>query len=204
MQENSRKRLYDVYKAIIHLRKSHEAFTGDDFTYSLNQAVKILKLNDPNMNAVVLANFDVENKDKQLAFQHQGWWYEYFSGDSINVTGNYNFTLGPGEYRVYTDQKLDIPNVLNTTDIIELAETDWNIKLYPNPAIDIVHVQLSDITLNEKLVISLMDANGKLVIQKEMDPNNELSIPLHNLSKGHYQFIVQQGHKIDHKGFLKN
>jgi len=29
-------------------------------------------------------------------------------------------------------------------------------------------------------------------------------MPLHHLSKGHYQFIVQQGHKIDHKGFLKN
>jgi len=34
--ENSRKRLYDVYKASIELRKSHPVFTGDDFTYSLN------------------------------------------------------------------------------------------------------------------------------------------------------------------------
>ena len=44
--ENSRKRLYDVYKASIELRKSHPVFTGDDFTYSLNGAVKSLKLND--------------------------------------------------------------------------------------------------------------------------------------------------------------
>ena len=156
------------------------------------------------MNAVVLANFDVDDKDKQLAFQHQGWWYEYFSGDSINVTGNYNFTLGPGEYRVYTDQKLDVPNVLNTTNIKELEETNWNLNMYPNPASDLIHVQLTGITLNEKLLISIMDANGKLVIQKEMDSNNEISIPLNRLSKGNYQLIVQQGNKIDHKAFVKH
>ena len=23
-------------------------------------------------------NFDVEDKDKQMAFQHQGWWYNIF------------------------------------------------------------------------------------------------------------------------------
>ena len=204
MQENSRKRLYDVYKAIIHLRKSHDAFTGDDFTYSLNQAVKILKLNDPNMNAVVLANFDVEDKDKQMAFQHQGWWYEYFSGDSINVTGNYNFTLGPGEYRVYTDQKLDIPNVLNTTNIIELVDTDWNLKLYPNPATDLLHIQLTGVALNNKLLISIMNVNGKLVIQKEVDSSKEISIPINRLNKGNYQLIIQQGNKLDHQAFLKH
>ena len=204
MQENSRKRLYDVYKAIIHLRKNNDAFTGDDFTYSLNQAIKILKLNDANMNAVVVANFDVEDKDKQMAFQHQGWWYEYFSGDSINVNGNYNFTLGPGEYRVYTDQKLDIPSVLNTTNIIELTETDWNIKMYPNPVTDLLHVQLTGIALNNKLLISIMNVNGKLVFQKEVDSSKEISIPLNRLSKGNYQLIIQQGNKLDHQAFLKH
>ena len=204
MQENSRKRLYDVYKAIINLRKNYDVFTGDDFTYSLNQAVKTLKLNDPNMNAVVLANFDVEDKDKQLAFQRQGWWYEYFSGDSINVTGNYNFTLGPGEYRVYTDQKLDVPNVLNTTNIIELVEADWNLKLYPNPATDLIHIKLTDITLNSKLLISIMDINGKLIFQKEMNSSNEISLPVNQLRKGNYQLIVQQHNKLDYKAFLKH
>ena len=53
-----------------------------------------------------------KTKTNNWLFNIQGWWYEYFSGDSINVTGNYNFTLEPGEYRVYTDQKLNIPIVL--------------------------------------------------------------------------------------------
>ena len=156
------------------------------------------------MNAVVLANFDVEDKDKQMAFQHQGWWYEYFSGDSINVTGNYNFTLGPGEYRVYTDQKLDIPNVLNTTNIIELVEANWNLKLYPNPATDLLHIQLTGVALNNKLQISIMNVNGKLVIQKEVDSSKEISIPINRLNKGNYQLIIQQGNKLDHQAFLKH
>ena len=64
--ENSRKRLYDVYKASIELRKSHPVFTGDDFTYSLNGAVKSLKLNDPSMNAVVIVNNDGTPKGTRI------------------------------------------------------------------------------------------------------------------------------------------
>ena len=144
LQENSRKRLFDVYKAIINLRKNHDVFTGDDFTYSLNQAVKTLKLNDPNMNAVVLANFDVNEKDKQFTFQNNGWWYEYFSGDSINVTSNYNFSLGPGEYRLYTDTKLSLPNILNTLSTNDYEIANWEVEIYPNPSSNILNVNVKD------------------------------------------------------------
>ena len=94
--------------------------------------------------------------------------------------------------------------MLNTTNIIELVDTDWNLKLYPNPATDLIHVQLTGITLNNKLLISIMDAKGKLVFQKEIDSSYEISIPLNRLTKGNYQLIIQQNNKIDHKSFLKH
>ena len=79
-----------------------------------------------------------------------------------------------------------------------------NIKMYPNPVTDLLHVQLTGIALNNKLLISIMNVNGKLIFQKEVDSSKEISIPLNRLSKGNYQLIIQQGNKLDHQAFLKH
>ena len=76
--------------------------------------------------------------------------------------------------------------------------------MYPNPATDLLHVQLTGIALNNELLISIMDVNGKLVFQKEMDSSKQISIPLNRISKGNYQLIIQQGNQLDHQAFLKH
>ena len=69
-----------------------------------------------------------------------------------------------------------------------------NLKLYPNPATDLLHVQLTGVAINNKLLISIMNVNGKLVFQKE-NSSKEISIPLDRLNKN-YQLIIQQGNKL--------
>ena len=51
---------------------------------------------------------------------------------------------------------------------------------------------------------AIMNVNGKLVFQKEVDSSKEISIPINPLSKGSYQLIIQQGNKLDHQAFLKH
>ena len=201
LQENSRKRLFDVYKAIINLRKNHDVFTGDDFTYSLNQAVKTLKLNDSSMNAVVLANFDVNEKDKQFTFQHNGWWYEYFSGDSINVAGNYNFTLGPGEYRLYTDTKLSLPNILNTLSTNDYEIANWEVEIYPNPSSNILNVNVKDFE-NQEIKYTIINYSGK-IIKQENKFMKEMTLNIEDLKQGNYYLILEQNNKIISKEFIK-
>ena len=59
--ENSRKD-YTMSTKPLYISEKVMRHLQDSFAYSLNQAVKTLKLNNPNMNAVVLANFDVDEK----------------------------------------------------------------------------------------------------------------------------------------------
>ena len=200
LQENSRKRLFDVYKATIELRKNYSTFTGNNFTYSLNQSVKTLTLNDPNMNAIVLANIDVQNQNKTQPFQHNGWWYEYFSGDSILVSGNYNFNLEAGEYRIYTDQRLDIPNILNTTSIKEITEAKWEITTYPNPVKDFVNVKINGCA-KAPIKVTIVDINGKIIDRQTKSNNFKLN--LNNLLRGTYYIILEQGHQITSKKIIK-
>ena len=200
--ENSRKRLYDVYKASIELRKSYPVFTGDDFTYSLNGAVKFLKLNDPNMNAVVIVNIDVNPQDKTLDFQHNGWWYEYFSGDSIEINGSSVISLDPGEYRVYTDLKLDQPVIQNTLNIEEYQLTEWETNLFPNPVNDFLQIEVKDCK-QQAIKFSIINQQGKVMMQEIKSHSELYSFDLKNLKSGNYFIIIEQEMKIKLLKFLK-
>ncbi len=133
-QETDRRHLYDVVSALAHLKTENEVFGTDDFTYDLDNFIKRIKLNHPSMNALVIGNFGTTPGNPQPVFQHTGWWYEYFSGDSINVV---NVTdpifLNPGEYRIYTTEKLMTPDIISSVED-NIERQPFNAGIYPNPS----------------------------------------------------------------------
>ena len=199
--ENSRKRLYDVYKASIELRKSHPVFTGDDFTYSLNGAVKSLKLNDPSMNAVVIVNIDVNPQDKTIDFQHNGWWYEYFSGDSIQINGTSIISLDPGDYKVFTDLKLDKPEILNTLGFNEYEIANWDVNIFPNPSRDFLNITING-SKSKGIKYTIMNSLGKIIYQ-QTGTFKRHQINIENLSTGNYFLILEQDNYLTSKEFVK-
>lgn len=199
--ENSRKRLYDVYKASIELRKSHPVFTGDDFTYSLIGEVKSLKLNDPNMNAVVVVNIDVNPQDKTIDFQHNGWWYEYFSGDSIQINGTSIISLDPGEYKVYTDLKLEKPEILNTLGLNDYEVANWDVNIFPNPSRDFLNITVNG-SKSKDIKYTIMNTLGKIIYQQSGTFKRH-QINIENLSNGNYFLILEQDNYLTSKEFVK-
>ena len=199
--ENSRKRLYDVYKASIELRKSHPVFTGDDFTYSLNGAVKSLKLNDPSMDAVVIVNIDVNPQDKTIDFQHNGWWYEYFSGDSIQINGTSIISLDPGDYKVFTDLKLDKPEILNTLGFNEYEIANWDVNIFPNPSRDFLNITING-SKSKDIKYTIMNTLGKIIYQ-QTETFKRHQINIENLSTGNYFLILEQDNYLTSKEFVK-
>ena len=199
--ENSRKRLYDVYKSSIELRKSHPVFTGDDFTYSLNGSVKSLVLNNNSMNALVAVNIDVNQQNETLDFQHNGWWYEYFSGDSIEVNGITNLSMNPGEYRVYTDTKLSMPSILNTVNINDYEMANWEVEIYPNPSANILNVDIKGCE-NQKIKYTIINYSGK-IIKQENKFMKEMTLNIEDLKQGNYYLILEQNNNIISKEFIK-
>ena len=199
--ENSRKRLYDVYKASIELRKSFPVFTGNDFTYSLNGAVKSLKLNDPSMNAAVIVNIDINPQDKTLDFQHNGWWYEYFSGDSIQINGTSIISLDPGEYKVFTDLKLDKPEILNTLGLNEYDIANWDINIFPNPSRNFLNITV-DGNQSKDIKYTIMNTLGKIIYQ-QTGTSKRHQINIENFSAGNYFLILEQDNYLTSKEFVK-
>ena len=155
------------------------------------------------MNAVVMANIDVANQDKQISFQHTGWWYEYFTGDSLQISGNTTISLNPGEYRVYTDIKLAKPIVQNTVDIEDITLANWEVHIFPNPVKDFVNVEINGCKYTP-IKITLVDINGKIIQQQTKAKPNKFHLNLDKIQKGIYHLILEQDHEITYKKIIKN
>jgi hypothetical protein len=146
MHNPNRVLLYKRYAALINLKKNYPLFRTSNFDMNVGSYDKRIRLFDDgyvgsNMSAVVLGNFDVVEQPVWPEFSHTGNWYDYFSGDSLNIqtgqtTGN-NFSLqfAPGEYHIYTDVRLPIPDLDTTTQSVpKIPQQDsFNLWAYPNP-----------------------------------------------------------------------
>ena len=81
-------------------------------TYIFNKGgvFKELNLSHVDGNTVVIVNFDMTSSTSSVTFAHTGWWYDYMSGDSLQVTGaNQAITLAAGDWKVYLDKKINNP-----------------------------------------------------------------------------------------------
>lgn len=137
---------YDVFEHIrdlIRLRKTYDVFTiGTATLNGSDDLVKQLTLkNEPyhdtpadggEMNAVVVVNFNVTEKDISVSFPHAGNWFDYYNGGSPIAVGSQTIplTLDPGEYKILTDVYLPESPIITSVTTPE----DLKILVYPNPS----------------------------------------------------------------------
>ena len=202
-----RRQLYDVYAATLALRNNYETFRSLSFQYSLSGAVKRVNMNHSSMNGVSMANFANSTQSVIPNFQHAGWWYEYFTGDSINITNALApISLQAGEYRIYTDVKLAQPEITDApASIDEILHSDFEILVYPNPSQEQVRVTFPALQI-EPYEILLIDASGTVVKQNKGMANfgeNKIEINLDNLPNAEYHFLVKVGKSTANQGFIK-
>ena len=197
--EARRRQLFDVYAAMLHLRKNYPTFTTLDFNYLLAGAVKRMKLNDPAMNAVVLTNFSVYNQSATPSFHHTGTWYEYFTGDSLVVTDvDAVLPMLPAEYRVYTDVKLDQPEITDAPlSVEEFIHSISALNIYPNPSIGNVTIEYTTMEFNP-INIKVIDITGKPIWSNTFiyQPNStHIPLDLSFLSSGKYVVLLEDNNR---------
>lgn len=133
-----RMKLYKVFKSLIDLKKNYDAFSSNVFFLSVSDTVKKINLYHPSMDVFIIGNFGVKQTTANQGFSKSGWWYDYFSGDSVNVTNlSAPITLQPGEFKIYSTVKLPTPEADLLTGIESeqpLIIKEYKLEQnYPNP-----------------------------------------------------------------------
>ncbi|MCF8337361.1 MAG: T9SS type A sorting domain-containing protein [Bacteroidales bacterium] len=136
-----RKFLYDVYSALAELKTEYEVFETTNFSLDVDDALKKVRLDGDEMDVVIVGNFDVEEGEINPAFYQTGTWYDYFTGNSIEVEDTSEpITLQPGEYHIYTSEQIESANL--NVDVEEVENSALGASVYPNPSQNNFNIRL--------------------------------------------------------------
>ncbi len=193
-QEDDRKDLYNVFSKLAYLKATYPVFQTNDFQLMGSGYSKSIHLNSDDLNITVIGNFNVNNTAINPVFQHTGWWYEYFSGDSLQVNSvNEPISLEAGEYRLYSDERLSLPWWLTATETLVLDQ-DFPVTLFPNPTSGYFSIRFEKAMKN--LTIEVYAING----QRQYEQSNVVAINTVDIAfkgkPGFYWVKVSDGKKV--------
>ncbi len=179
LQDTNRYNLYKVFGAMQLLHADPE-FRTDNYEWYTTGIVKNAKMNGTNLKVNTIANFDVVNQNGQPYFQNAGWWYDYLSGDSINVTNTaMTFNLAPGEYHVFTSKRIALPAWITARKQggsgISSQLGTFTAQLYPNPATGETRIVIPE-AMEARVVV--MDALGRELLETMHDFTAHKSMPI--------------------------
>ena len=126
-----RRRIYDVTRAMIQLRKQ-TAWKEGTLTLSVaNQFEKKMQMQHADMDIIVAGNFYIGARNIAPGFTKSGWWYDYLSGDSLQVSATDTaFSFLPGAYHVYTTKRMPLGFEI-TTSLADQFTSIANIDVMP-------------------------------------------------------------------------
>jgi len=202
--EAPRKDIYDHFAGLIYLKTNYPAINDGDFTLTQLSGGRLKRINitHSSMDIVVMGNFDVVAANLSGEFTQTGYWYDYLTGDSLNVVSVSDpVYLNAGEARLYTTERLINPGLpLGISDIIA-PEIDNNwFSVYPNPVSDFVTINISD-DIQRIDMIEILGFDGRVVYSKTNVNSNHIN--LSSLDEGLYFLRISSGNKVGTKRIIK-
>jgi len=165
MEDANRKHLHDVYMELIRVKKEYPVFSTDNFSTDVTGFQKMIYLATAEMEAVVIGNFGMTEATMEVGFNHGGYWYELFSGDSL-LAGDFVpefIDMEAGEYRLYTDVKIGDGIV---TSIEEYYDLQKELVVYPNPSANLFNIILPE--TKAVSTIEIYSYDGKMMLSEQI------------------------------------
>ncbi len=206
-----RQRLWRLYQAMIRLKRAHNAFNKPENTIlNLTQNLKSIRLVDGDFQVVLYGNFGLTDlNNASLTFPNTGKWYNYFTGEEIDVTGNaMTFRMRANEFFLFTNQALEKPEgKILMEDLITSIGPEVSVsaafKIYPVPATNYVRISLpSHFNAFNYRIIDVTGAVLKEAIYTEQD--NILQIDIKDFKAGLYIFEIFDNREVVRKRFIKH
>lgn len=194
LQDNRRELLYKKFAAVVNLKTKYpDAFRSSSYDISAWGKQKQVHVNSTGMNVTVFGNFDVVAQATFTGFQHTGRWYNYMSGDSLEVTDvNMTMQLGPGDFRIYTDVRLPKPDLSVTVHPVgtpDLEEVQLAVSTFPNPSFGAVNFAFS-MEKPGTATLEIRDLKGRVVAQQ---PTGKLTVGEQQMA---WNGQDAQGHRV--------
>ncbi|NBC84378.1 MAG: alpha-amylase [Bacteroidetes bacterium] len=97
-----RRILYETYKNVFGFRKQYPDYTEEaEINLSVSDTIKTVEYKHDSFDLKLIGNFAVRQQTYTGTVTGQTQWYDYISGETINISDNeYILELNPSEYRI--------------------------------------------------------------------------------------------------------
>ena len=124
--------------------------------------------------------------------------YAYFCTVDSDWNSTYPYVVGPTFYGVYTQGK--VANITETTTVytssIGFSEAefgDLNLSIFPNPASDLIAIQIQEL-VKDDLRVSLLDLSGRVVKKATINKGSTIAyFDVQTVYEGTYIVQIQNG-----------
>ncbi len=124
LENPNRQRLYQVYSTLARLKTTQPVFNTRDFSFDVADTIKTIHLRYDEMDVTIVGNFDTYPRTADAAFTKTGTWYDFFSGDSLEVSDvHMELELDKSEYRIYTTARLQTPDLIAAPKAVDVYIT---------------------------------------------------------------------------------
>lgn len=173
LQQEERVKLNKVYSRLFNLRHT-EAFKNGEFDWDASGQQKRLSISHSSMDIVAVGNFALKSAQITPTFSSTGYWYDYLTTDSINVTvPDQEMTFAPGEFHIYTSKRINsteeqlVP--FRTQAVLAIEDKPFNsFHPYPNPGNGTFFLK----SLPENSKVNVTDLSGRtisFILEKNKD-----------------------------------
>ncbi|MGL5786697.1 MAG: alpha-amylase family glycosyl hydrolase [Bacteroidales bacterium] len=193
LDDNDRKNLKDTYAKILNLRKDYPQVFNSRTTFNWQVSGsdwakgKRMEYQHPEMDVIVVGNFNNTSITATPNFSKTGTWYELLSEQPLSVDDKGMVVqMAPNEVRVFT-------SVVPTS--IDAVEKDMSIIVYPNPASDLLNLKSE----NTPEKIQIYAISGQLVMSDSLTQ----TVNIRHLPAGTYIIKVWTGNNVYQSRFIK-
>jgi hypothetical protein len=191
--------LYNFYSALIDLRKNHPVFETSDYDMAVTAAMKRIVLRQDDMNVVIIGNFGILEGTISGEFPHTGKWYDYFTGDRIDVASSSDMiSLVAGEYHLYTDVKLETPDIGTGLNDYRFQNPQSPLIVFPNPAREYITIEgLDRYDTDKPYRVEILNLTGRKLIDLSFIPDSDtFMIDISGLNNGAFMILIRNKAQI--------
>ncbi len=203
-----REKLHDLKAELIKFRLENNIFKNGDFVWSPENEVKRIEMSDDQMKMLIIGNFGVTNSVVSGNFPAAGIWYDFFTGDSFEITyTNWEMQFEPGEFHIYTTKKIEgIKSDLvpwGSNFIITGLEDNLSpdIIVFPNPSSGKLIVQNIP---SGNYRLQIIDITGQVLQNKTVFFNSTFETNIADFPIGFYHLLLSGNNGQYRFKFIKN
>lgn len=152
-----RQYVYGTYRAILTLRElvTPRALSTAHTNHKHTGSDRRLVYDMVDFDVVLIGNFAIQPVSATSPFTETGWWYDYITGDSLNVSSiSDQLSLKAGEWHIYTSKKLSAGN----PDLVKVYGNPVTVNPYPFKGGQKIKIQFDASKADPKGTLGLINA----------------------------------------------